>query len=121
VVRTHEQIAERLMHVPGVTAAGLSSSIGMDGATGTNPFSSRTGQVLGRRPHADPKALGKRIGGMPGEWFEIMGVVARHVRCGFGRPRRRRGAGDVSSCPSRIRHRPGSRPASGHLTTIENV
>jgi hypothetical protein len=37
VARTHEQIAERLMHVPGVTAAGLSSSIGMDGATGTNP------------------------------------------------------------------------------------
>jgi putative ABC transport system permease protein len=36
--RTHEQIAQRLTHVPGVTSVGLSSSITMDGEDNTNPL-----------------------------------------------------------------------------------
>jgi putative ABC transport system permease protein len=36
--RMHEQIAERLAHVPGVTSVGLSSSITMDGEDNGNPL-----------------------------------------------------------------------------------
>ncbi|HEX2512883.1 MAG TPA: FtsX-like permease family protein, partial [Xanthobacteraceae bacterium] len=36
--RTHEQIAQRLAHVPGVTSVGLSSSITMDGEDNANPL-----------------------------------------------------------------------------------
>jgi putative ABC transport system permease protein len=36
--RTHDQIAQRLAQVPGVTSVGLSSSITMDGEDNTNPL-----------------------------------------------------------------------------------
>ncbi|MGH9162505.1 MAG: ABC transporter permease, partial [Vicinamibacteraceae bacterium] len=38
MVRTHEQIAEQLRHVPGVVSVGLSSSITMDGENNMNPI-----------------------------------------------------------------------------------
>ncbi len=54
VARAHEQIAEGLLQVPGVTAVGLSSSIAMDGAAGTSPVFVEDRAFLERRPHADP-------------------------------------------------------------------
>jgi putative ABC transport system permease protein len=71
--RTHEQIAERLSHVPGVTSVGLSSSITMDGEDNGNPlFVEHVHVPEGGLP---PLRRFKTIG--PG-YFETMGnpVVA---------------------------------------------
>ena len=66
--RTHEQIAQRLATVPGVTSVGLSSSITMDGEDNTNPL------LVEHVPVADgalpPFRRFKSVG--PG-YFETMG------------------------------------------------
>jgi predicted permease len=71
VVRTHEQIAQRLRQVPGVTAVGLSSSVAMDGGGGSFPV------FVADRPGSGtaPPRVTKFIG--PG-YFETLGnpVVA---------------------------------------------
>lgn len=58
----------------------------------------------------------------------VMSVAVRrgsdgpsHLRCGVGGAGRSRGASDVSSCPSRLRHRPDCRLTFGHLRTIATV
>ena len=134
VARAHEQIADRLRQVPGVTAVGLSSSIAMDGAAGTTPVFVEDRAVPGTPPARRSKligpgyfetmgnpvvagraitwtdihqprpvvvisenlareyweepstALGKRIGGTPGEWSEIVGVVGDERADGLNQP-----------------------------------
>jgi predicted permease len=134
VARTHAEIAQSLSEVAGVTAVGLSSSIAMDGAAGTNPVfvedrpvpgtpPPRRSKLIGpgyfeamgnpvvagraitwtdihqRRPivvisenlareyWVEPSnALGKRIGGVPGQWFEIVGVVGNERADGLNKP-----------------------------------
>jgi predicted permease len=134
VARTHEQIAERLMQVPGVAAVGVTSSITMDGSTGAAPVFVEDRPVSGTPParrtkligagyfetmgnpvvagraitwtdmhqltpivvisenlareywEEPTKALGKRIGGMPGEWSEIVGVVGNERDDGLNQP-----------------------------------
>jgi putative ABC transport system permease protein len=71
--RTHDQIAQRLAQVPGVTSVGLSSSITMDGEDNTNPlFVEHVAVPDGELP---PFRRFKSVG--PG-YFETMGnpVVA---------------------------------------------
>jgi predicted permease len=66
--RTHEQIAQRLTRVPGVTSVGLSSSITMDGEDNTNPlFVEHVDTPEGQLP---PLRRFKTVG--PG-YFETMG------------------------------------------------
>jgi predicted permease len=135
VARTHEQIAQRLGQVPGVTAVGLTSSIAMDGTAGRAPLfvedrplpgtppprlaksigpgyfetmgnavlAGRTitwtdifqltpvvliSENLAREYWDEPaKAIGRRIGGMPGgPWFEIVGVVGNERDEGLNQP-----------------------------------
>ena len=66
--RMHEQIAERIEQVPGVTSVGLSSSITMDGSTATIRSSSRTSRA---------RAAGSRrsaaSSGSAENYFETMG------------------------------------------------
>jgi putative ABC transport system permease protein len=71
VVRTHEEIAERLTHVPGVAAVGLARSIPMGGFSGAAPISVEGRPVSGTPPTRRVKPIG------PG-YFETMGnaVVA---------------------------------------------
>jgi putative ABC transport system permease protein len=71
--RTHEQIAQRLAHVPGVTSVGLSSSITMDGEDNANPLFVE--HVAIRDGELPPFRRFKSVG--PG-YFETMGnpVVA---------------------------------------------
>ncbi len=134
VVRTHEQIVQRLEQVPGVAAVGLTSSITMDASAGKAPlfvedrplpgtpparqtksigpgyFETMGNPVvagraitwtdifqfksivlisenLAREYWEEPaKALGKRIGAMPGEWSEIVGVVGNERDEGLNHP-----------------------------------
>src|SRR5262249_14113070 len=71
VVRTHEDIVDRLSHVPGVAAVGLARSIPMDGFPGAAPISVEDRPVTGTPPTRRVKPIG------PG-YFETMGnpVVA---------------------------------------------
>jgi putative ABC transport system permease protein len=134
VARTYEQIAERLMQVPGVVAVGLANMIPMDGTRGGAPLFVEDRPVAGTPPArrakaigpgyfetmgnrvlagrtitwtdifelkpiavisenlareywGEPtKALGKRIGGIPGEWSEIVGVVGNVREEGLNQP-----------------------------------
>jgi predicted permease len=58
VARTHEQIAERLMQVPGVVAVGVTSSITMDGSTGAAPLFVEDRPVSGTPPARRTKLIG---------------------------------------------------------------
>ena len=71
VARTHEEIAERLAQVPGVSAVGLTSSIAMDGSRDGAPVFIEDRPVPGTPPLRRTKLIG------PG-YFETMGnpVVA---------------------------------------------
>jgi putative ABC transport system permease protein len=66
VMRTHEQIAEQLEHVPGVVAIGLAGSIAMDGLAGSTPVFIEDRPVAGIPPARRAKLIG------PG-YFEAMG------------------------------------------------
>jgi hypothetical protein len=67
VVQTHQQIAERLAQVPGVSSVGLSSSITMDGAFGMGPLFVEDHPRAGMPPPRRAKSIG------PG-YFEVMGT-----------------------------------------------
>ncbi len=68
VVRLHQQIAERLAHIPGVNSVGMSSSITMDGGNANDPiFVEERPQSAGQMP---PLRRFKWIG--PG-YVETMG------------------------------------------------
>lgn len=134
VTRTYEEIAERLTHVSGVAAVGLTSSIPMDRFQGAAPISVEDRPVSGTPPTrrvkpiapgyfetmgnpvvagraitwtdihqtalvavisenlarvywGEPsKALGKRLGGSPEEWSEIVGVVGNERVDGLNHP-----------------------------------
>jgi putative ABC transport system permease protein len=134
VVRTYEQIAERVQQVPGVEAVGLTSAIVLDPGRGFAPIFVEERPVEGTPPlrkvnviaagyfetmgnpvaagrsftwtdihqptpiaivsenfareyWGEPaEALGKRIGGAPGEWFEIVGVAGNERSQGLNRP-----------------------------------
>jgi putative ABC transport system permease protein len=58
VAQTYEQIAERLKHVPGVTAVGLANKIPMDGSAGGSPISVEDRPVAGTPPFRWGKAIG---------------------------------------------------------------
>jgi predicted permease len=71
LARTYEEIAERLTRVPGVAAAGLARSIGMDSATLAAPIAVEDRPAPGTPPTRRVKPIGPR-------YFETMGnpVVA---------------------------------------------
>jgi predicted permease len=68
MARMHEQIAERLRAVPGVTSAGLSSSVTMDGEDNANPLIVEHVPV----PEGEMPPLRRFKGVGPG-FFETMG------------------------------------------------
>lgn len=135
LVRTYEQIAERLSHIPGVTHVGATSRVTMDRPpAGGGPFFVKdrpttgpptlrrvltitpgyleamgnavlAGRTITPRDVAararvalvsanlarewfdtPERALGQRIGGGDGEWFEIVGVVGDSRDDGVNRP-----------------------------------
>jgi predicted permease len=134
VLQTHQQIADRLEHVPGVVGVGLAGSVAMDGAAGLAPIfvedrpvpgtpPSHRGKAIGpgyfetmgnpvlagrtitwtdlfelkpvvvisenfaREYWGEPaKAVARRLGGMPGAWLEIVGVVGDERINGLNQP-----------------------------------